>query len=174
MTRESNLTRMPQNTSLLQSTKYTFSFPNLPFLNYFVTNVNIPGISTNEVTVSTPFSDTYRHGDKLVYEPLMVNILLDEDLRVWEETHNWLTSLTFPRRFEEYAPNQSKQQFKDKYYDSILTINTNSNIANMRLKFRNCHPTSLSGLQFSTNDSELENITSSITFRYDYYDIERL
>jgi hypothetical protein len=139
-----------------------------------VTNVNIPGISTNEVTIPTPFSETYRHGDKIVFEPLVVNILVDEDLRAWEETHNWLISLTFPRRFEEYATNQSKPQFKDKYYDSILTVNTNSNLSNMRLKFRNCHPTSLTGLQFSTNDSELENITAAVTFRYDYYDIERL
>jgi len=174
MSKESSITRMPQNTSLLQTTKYTFSFPNLPFLNYFVTQVNIPGISTNEVTVATPFSETYRHGDKLVYEPLTVQILVDEDLRVWEETHNWLMSLTFPRRFEEYATNQARQQYKDKYYDSILTLNTNSNIANMRIKFRNCHPTSLTGVQFTSGDSELENITASVTFRYDYYDIERL
>lgn len=120
----------------------------------------------------TPFSDTYRHGDKLVYEPITLTVIVDEDLKVWEETHNWLKALTSPTNFEEYR--RIKSRIIPAYYDGILTINTNANIPNLRLKFRNCHPISLGSIQFSSSDSADTTILTDITFRYDYYDIERI
>ena len=102
MSIESFTTNTPQNTSLLQVNKFTFLIPDKPFLKYFCQTVSIPSVSTNEITVPTPFSNTYRHGEKLNYEPLTITAIIDEDLRVWEETYNWLKSLTRPQSFDEY------------------------------------------------------------------------
>ena len=65
MSIETLLSQTPDNTSILQSTKFTFIIPDMPFLKYFCQTVNLPSVSTNEVMVPTPFSNTYRHGDKL-------------------------------------------------------------------------------------------------------------
>jgi len=171
MTDNSLLTRIPENTNFVQQTKFTFIVPNLPFARYFCQTVNWPSVSTSEVTIPTPFSETYRHGDKLVYEPLSITFLVDEDLRVWEETYNWLVSLTNPVNFKSYFRNQ---QNKPGYYDGIMTVNTNSNLPNVRIKYYNCHPITLSGIQFSTMSSADESPTADLTLRYDYFEIERL
>ena len=166
---DTSLIQIPDNTSFLQTTKFTFVIPNLPFAKYFCQTVNFPGVTTSEALVSTPFSDTYRHGDKLTFDPLTITFLIDEDLRVWEETYIWLCTLTNPRQFKEFAP-----KFREKYYDGILTINNNANLPNLRIKFRNCHPTSLGAIQFSTMDTADITPVCDLTFRYDIFDIERI
>jgi len=172
MTTQSLITKTPENTSILQPTKFTFVIPELPFAKYFCQTVSLPGVSTSEVLVSSPFSNTYRHGDKLVYDVFSINSIVDEDLRVWEETYKWLVALTAPNDFYEYK----KTIYGDGrlYFDGILTINTNSNNPNIRIKFKNCHPTSLGGINFNTGENAEVIPTADINFRYDQFEIDRI
>lgn len=165
----------PTNTSLLQSTKFSFVIPDLPFAKYFCQSINLPGVSTNPVSVETPFSNTFRHGDKLYYDVFSINAMVDEDFRVWEETYNWLVALTFPEKFSQYARyNKTGKSKKELYYDGILTMNTNANNPNIRVKFTNCHPISLGGIQFSVMDNSNIIPTADVTFRYDMFSFERI
>jgi len=170
MTTSSILSTVPTNTSILQPTKFTFIIPELPFARYFCQTVSLPGVSTGAAEVVSPFVSTYRHGDKLVYEQFSINAIVDEDLRVWEETYNWIVSLTKPASYDQYVKNKGKEP----YHDGVLTINTNANIPNIRIKFFNCHPQSLGSIQFNTSDSAETIPTADITFRYDYFEIVRI
>lgn len=170
---ESFTTNIPQNTSLLQVNKFTFLIPDKPYLKYFCQTVSIPSVSTSEIEVPTPFSRTYRHGEKLNYDVLTITALVDEDLRIWQETYNWLKSLTRPSSFEEY-PRKSKTDRTPLYFDGYLTINTNANKPNIRIKFFNCHPTSISMINFDTKLDAETIPTCDITFRYDLFEIENL
>lgn len=172
MSNTSVLTKIPENTSFLQPTRFSFLFPELPFLRYFCQSVSIPGVSTNAVSVETPFSNTFRHGDKLNYDGLNITAIIDEDIRVWEETYNWLVALTFPKNFTEYI--RFYDDKKSPYHDGVLTINTNANIPNIRAKFTNCHPVSLGGINFDTKLDASTVITADISFRYDVFEITRL
>jgi len=175
MTTESLISNTPDNTSILQSTKFTFIIPDMPFLKYFCQTVQVPSISTSEIAIPTQFSTTYRHGEKLNFEPLTITAIIDEDLRVWEETYKWLSSLTRPQSFEQYPRKTQQQKFTvPLYYDGFLTINTNANKTNIRLKFRNCHPTVIGAINFDTKVDADTIPTADFTFRYDYYEIEHL
>jgi hypothetical protein len=172
MSNQSLITTIPENTSFLQSAKFSFLFPELPFLRYFCQSVTLPGVSTTPVGVENPFSRTYRHGDKLNYDSISITCIVDEDMRVWEETYNWLVALTFPKTFEEYVRFYNKQ--KSPYHEGILTVNTNANTPNLRIKFLNCHPISISGINFDTKVDAGFTITTDISFRYDTFEITRL
>lgn len=172
MSNQSVLTKIPENTSFLQATKFTFSFPTMPFLRYFAQTAEIPGISTSPVQVPSPFANMFRHGDTLVYDQFNITSIVDEDLRTWEETHDWLVALTKPQDYAQYIRFYNEQ--KTPYHDAVLTINTNSNIQNIRILFKNCHPYSLSGIQFDTKNNADNTIVMDVTFRYDYYEIQRL
>ena len=169
---ESFVTNTPENTSILQSTKFTFLIPDMPFLKYFCQTVSLPSVTTTEVAVATQFSTTYRHGDKLFFEPFTITAMIDEDLRLWEETYKWLQGLTRPQNWKEYI--KSKDIRAALYYDGYLTINTNANKPNLRVKFHNCHPTSIGMINFDTKVDADVIPTCDITFRYDLYEIERL
>jgi 4-hydroxyphenylpyruvate dioxygenase-like putative hemolysin len=133
--------------------------------------VQIPGVSTSAVTVSNPFANIYRHGDKLVYDQLTISAVIDEDLKTWQETYDWLLALTKPEKFEQY--NRFYDSNKKLYHDATLTLNTNANVNNIRVKFFNCHPTSISSVQFNTSDNANTILTADIVFRYDYYELFR-
>lgn len=174
MTIEALTTNTPENTSILQLTKFTFIIPDKPFLKYFCQTVQIPSVSTTEIEVPTPFSATYRHGEKLRYDPLTITALMDEDLRVWDETYGWLKSLTRPTSFDEYPRKTKRDITTPLYFDGFLTVNTNANNPNLRIKFRNCHPTSIGIVNFDTKVDADSIPTADFTFRYDYFEIERL
>jgi hypothetical protein len=170
---ESFASNTPENTSILQLTRFTFIIPDKPYLKYFCQTVSIPTVSTGAVTVATPFSNTYRHGDKLEFDALTITALVDEDMRIWEETYSWLKGLTRPSSPEEYL----RKDLQDKtplYFDGYLTVNTNANNPNIRFKFLNCHPISLGGINFDTKVNADTIPTCDITFRYDLFEVERL
>lgn len=173
MTTETLISKIPENTSILQTTKFSFVIPDLPFARYFCQTINLPGVSTNSVEVSTPFSSTFRHGDKLTYEPFSINAIIDEDLRVWDETYKWLVSMTKPTSFTEYR-NRFGTSPSQIYYDGFLTINTNANNPNIRIKFKNVHPTSVGSVQFNTAENAETIPTADIVFQYDYFEFERV
>lgn len=168
MTTNSRL--IPTNTNNLQTNKFTFIIPTLPFASYFCQSITFPGVSTSEVPVETPFSVTFRHGDKLIYDPLTITFLVDEDMRNWEETYNWMKGLTFPNNGREYT----QQKKKGLYSDGILTVNKNSQTTNIRFKFKNCHPTSMGPITFATTDDAGMIPVADLTIRYDTFEIERL
>lgn len=162
------LIQIPENTSLLQTTKFTFVIPQLPFLKYFCQTVQLPGISTTEVVQQTMFNDTYRQGQKINFDPITITSLIDEDIRVWEETYQWMVYLANPIKYGQF-----KEKFSSKFYDAMLTINTNANNPNIRVKFKNCFPTSLGTIQFATTDNADVVPVLDISFRYDYFEIDR-
>ena len=175
--------RNPKNTDLLQSTKFRLTFERLPTMTYFCQSANFPGISLTEVPRQTPFVDLYMVGDKLVYDTFNITFLVDEDLLAWTEIHDWMRGLTFPTDFKEYM-NLTKQssgaafrkEFKQKaqYSDAILTLYTNKNNANFRIKLIDIFPTNLSTIIFNTGDTAENIITAEASFRFSYYDYERI
>lgn len=174
MTTESLLTITPENTSLLQPTKFSFIIPDMPFLKYFCQTVQLPSVTTNEIQVPNQHAPIYVHGEKLNYEPLSISAIMDEDLRVWDETYKWLKALTRPQSYDQY-PRKSVRDVKTPlYFDGYLTVNTNANIPNMRIKFINCHPIAIGMVNFDTKVDADTIPTADFTFRYDYFEIQRL
>jgi hypothetical protein len=176
--------RNPSNRDILQSTKFKLNFTRLPGLTFFCQTANLPGISLSEVMRPTPFLDLYVPGEKAIYDTLNVTMLVDEDLRDWEAIHDWIRAMTFPKEFEEYAA--MKSQFRDvvsrgnagklppQYTDASMTVFTNKNNPNFRIQYKDLFPTTLGGIQFSTLDSAENIITCDATFRFSYYNLERI
>jgi len=172
-------TRNPTNKDLLQSTKFQLIFTALPGITYFCQSVNLPGVSLSEVPRNTPFIDLYVPGEKLQYDVLNITFLVDEDLRAWEQLHDWIRALTFPTDFKEYTQlpritSRSYPREQPQYADAAFTVYTNKNNPNLRFKFKDLFPTTLSSIQFNASDTADNIITADASFRFSYFNIERL
>jgi hypothetical protein len=181
------INRNPANKDLLQSTKFQVNFGMLPGVTYFCNSVNLPGISLTEIPFPTPFVDLYIPGEKAIYDTLNITFLVDEDLRAWTEMHDWIRGATFPTNFSEYLNlarvnrNASLRSLRttvdDKppvYSDATMTIYTNKNNPNFRVKFVDVFPTTVGSLSFSVGDSAENIITADATFRFSFYEYERI
>jgi hypothetical protein len=176
-------TRAPSNKDLLQSTKFRVTFDRLPGTTFFCQTANFPGVSLTEIQRPTPFVDLYVPGEKLVYDTFNITFLVDEDLRAWTEIHDWIRAMTFPTEFQEYldlkrldrAPLfRSEYKAKPQYSSAILSVYTNKNNPNFRVKFVDLFPTTLSTILFSSQDSAENIVTADATFRFSYYEYERI
>lgn len=166
------LDRNPVNTNPLQPSKYLLTFTRLDTMQYFCQEVNLPGATLGEITRVTPFIDMYSPGTKLVYNPLNVNFIVDEELQSWQNLYAWFTSIASPDGFE--SRDHSKELGTQKHLsDATLTILSAANNPIVRIKFANVFPTTISDLQFDTQLSADTIMTCNATFRYDYFLIEK-
>lgn len=177
------VTRNPSNRDLLQSTKFRLNFNNIPGVTYFCQTANLPGVSLTEVSRTTPFVDLYVPGEKLIYDPLNITFLVNEDLSDWLQIHDWIRAMTFPKDFDEYrnlknlsdaAQYRWNNRQPPQYGDATLTVYSNKNNPQIRVHYKDTFPTGLSGLQFSSLDSAENIVTGEASFRYSYYDIEKI
>jgi hypothetical protein len=70
----------------------------------------------------------------------------------------------------EMSYNKRKESTKQ----AILTVMSNQNNPKLRVKLNNIFPMSLSDLEFDTTLSAEEHITATASFRYDWFDIEKI
>ena len=172
------LISQPQNTNFLQSTRFVLAFPRISNTQYFCQEVNLPGVSMNEAIQPTPFVDLPIPGNKLIYEPLNITFIVDEELQSWIEIHDWLRAMTFPTNFGEYEnlKNLSSVSYyapKPQYSDGVLNVLSALNNLKTTIHFTDIFPTSLSAIQFNSTDTDTPTITATASFRYSWYDISK-
>jgi hypothetical protein len=161
----------PTNINPLSPVGYRFAIDNLPNTTWFVTNVNVPGLTLGEVVHSTPFMQTQVPGNDLVYDPLNVEFVIDEDLQTWREIYNWMNGLGFPDEYGQYAAQKAAGHL---YSDATLHIlNSNMN-SNYRIVFKDLFPTNISQILFDSGSADLGIIKAITTFRYLTYKYEKV
>ena len=194
MTTTSAFGRQPTKLDYASPTQFKFSIVKLPKVEFFVSNVNIPGIQLGSGTQKTPLLDMPYPGDKLTYGDLNMTFLVDENLENYREIHGWLVGLGFPRDHTEFENLQSSGNdrfpgstpqisnepgFGGKYpaskeggiySDATLTILTNKNNPVTEVRFRDTFPTSLGGLNYDQQAGDVAYLSCDITFAYKYYE----
>lgn len=156
----------PENTNFLQPTKYVLTFPEVPDMVYFCQKANVPGVSLGQALQQTPNLDLYHSGTKLTYNTFDVTFLVNENLSAWTTLYKWMVDLSSVETTYTKRKENKKQ--------AVLTVMSNQNNAKLRVKILNIFPTSLSDLQFDTTLSAEEHISATVSFRYDWFEIEEL
>ena len=191
-TETSPLNRQPTALDYSSPTQFRFLINQLPKVQYFTTEANIPGITLGEGTYNTPLKDLPLLGDKLTYDDLTITFIVDENLENYIEMHTWLTGIGFPKdrkQFSEFRGITSNMSVKTRgesndigdvrastpelamTSDSVLTILTNKNNPVVECRFADVFPTSLSGLTYSQNQTDVEYLTATVNFKYKLYEI---
>ena len=173
--------RNPSNPNFLQPNKFQLNFARSPNVQYFCQSLSVPGISMSEVPQMTPFVDIYVPGEKAIYDLLNITFLVDEELKSWIEIHDWIRAMTFPKEFAEYGKLDRLNKYTThvqtktpQYSDATVTLLSSSNTPYYKFKFYGVFPTTLSTFIMSATDSPDTVVTADATFRYMYYDIEKL
>ena len=92
---------------------------------------------------------------------------------------NAIIPIKDPSDFKNYVASETTSTGKlsainndlNQYSMITLVMNTNKNIPNKFLRFYDCFPTGISGMELESG-SETEPVVCTATFRFTYYDIE--
>lgn len=167
------------NTDLLQAAKFTISFPRLIETQFFTQSLTLPGISTVSKIQNTPMLDLPVPGDKIIYEDLVLNFLIDEELFTWTTISDWMTGTAFPHSFQEYQNLGKLSRYSGtvkhpQYADlEIASVSSASMSPKVKFRFIDAFPLSLSGINYDVRVGSDQIMTATATFKYKWYNIIR-
>lgn len=152
------MTTLTQNKNpLAVSDGFRMVFNKAPNTSYFCQNFIMPGLTVSETVVPRPQEDAYFPGDKLIYEPLTVTMLVAENMENFVEIYEWLQ-----RSVKE-------NNTRDIFDDIIVYILSSKNNINREVTFKNAFPTNIGSISFNVQDTDITYAQVDVTFRYDYY-----
>ena len=168
---------LPSNYNALSPVSFRFSIKKLPNVNFFCQSANIPDLSLGVITRPSPMRDFNTFGDNLEIGTLEISFLVDEDLANYMEIQKWMRDLTSPENFTGYNTALSNTaeglgDFGGLVSDATLHILTNAMNTNKNIQYKECFPTSLGALDFTTQDTEIATITASCSFSIADFTIE--
>ena len=132
-------------------------FPNV---EYFCTAVTLPSISMSEATVPYKGVNIGMSGDRMTFDELAIRFNVTEDMDNYIEMFNWMHNVLGDPKGESYK------------FDSTLSILTSHNNVSKELSFKDCFPTSLSAIEFSTQQTDIEYLQADVSFKYTYFEIK--
>ena len=189
-------TSQPTTYDYASPNQWRMNFDRLPLTTWFCTNANIPGVSLGEAQFPTPLSDMPISGDKLTFETLNIQFLVDEDLKNYREMWEWIVGIGFPKRHSQYANILSGSKLNDNfpgatreatsilagdkttssenpiYTDANLIFYNSKNISKVEILFKDIFPTNLGGIDLVTDSGDVEYIRVDVSFRFMYYEFK--
>ncbi|MCX8008201.1 MAG: phage tail protein [Patescibacteria group bacterium] len=170
---QSNLV-LPRGLSSLDlsnATLFKLQFSRFPNLEFSVFQVVLPGMTFGETVQPTAIYDIKLPGDKLLYDPLVVSFLVQEDFENYFEIVRWMYGLAKPITTEQ---RRELEQKKHRYSDAILTMLTNKRNPYFRFKFINCFPISISSLTLDATMVDAGPLTADVTLQFMNMESEKI
>jgi len=163
------------NRNFLSPIGFKLSLASKEKVDFFSNTAKIPGITLGTALQGTTYRILDVPGDELVFEDFSMSFLVDEDLKNYMIIHNWMTGLGFPESFQQFKDlttgEDGQEDRKLQYCDGTLHI-LNSNYRDVAtVKFKDLFPTSLTSLDFTASDNDINYFTAEVTFKYTIYNI---
>ena len=157
--------------NFLQPTGFKLVIDRAQFGNFefFASQVSHPSIDVGEAVLPFRRTDAKFPGDKIMYSQLSCDVMLDEDMKVYEELHNWLL-----RTQEGKAVNASDTQVGSTLkteYDIQMLILTSHNNQIRQIRYIDAFPTDLGSVQFQSTTAGTEYLTFTVSFRFTYFEL---
>jgi len=159
------------NINYLQPTsfKITIDRKHYPNLEYFCQSFIHPGIMLNAVDVSyRKITSIPMVGDKLTFNELLCNILIDEELNSYNEMHNWIRRILDQ---DEITPINRNSKVPPSMSDITLSILSSHNNKTKNIRYIDCIPTALTDIQFESTASGNEFLIFGASFRFSYFEL---
>jgi hypothetical protein len=165
------MAELTSNINYLQPTsfKITIDRKNFPNLEFFCQDFTHPGMIMNAVEVpfrklqSIPFV-----GDKLTFNELLANIIVDENMDAYNEMYNWMRT---------NLDNNENSRLEDAgirpptVSDIVLSILSSHNNVTKQIRYIDCMPVALTDVQFQSTASGTEFVTFGASFRFSYFEL---
>ena len=162
-----------QNRNFLSPIGFKFTLARYPKISFFSNSARIPEISLTVANQPSYLKDIDVPGDKLSFGDLNIRFLVDENMQNYVAVHNWLYGLGAPESLSQYeklidgADRDEKKAFSD---GTLHILNSNYQDVAM-IKFLDLFPVSLTSLDFTATDTDINYFTAEVSFKYTVYQI---
>jgi len=137
--------------SLLNPTQFRLVFNKIPNVQFFCQSISIPELSLAPVTQSTNLLDLFHPGEKVRHQPLFAEVLLDKEMKTYEEIYTWMKNLS--------VLHNATEGFSD--CDVIIGART--------FHFQDVWPINLAQINLNIAVPSVQAVTFGVTFEYDLF-----
>lgn len=146
--------------NFMSTDNWLLSIPGEEEMVYGVRTFTLPGMTLGNISMpSTSNIIPQLNGDKIVFDPLNLTFLVDENLKNYQKMIDWLM--------------QNSNSDIPVTKDITLTVLNNAKLTQgLAIRFVNAFPISLTAIDFDP-EGELEQVESSVTLVFDYFTVVR-
>lgn len=167
--------------NLLSPNGFKFSILKLPDVTYNLQQVTLPTMSLGDYDMTNLFATLPIPGNRLSYDPLTIQFLVDEEMRNYISIYNWMIGLGVPESFDQYKSFISAKdastldgfattsEIYKHYSTATLQILGSNNVAVKTIQFNDVFPISIESLTFQSTSTDVNYFVASATFRFSYY-----
>jgi hypothetical protein len=153
---------MSQNQyNIAYATNYRLEFLENPNLNYFIQSAQLPGVSAIGVTTPYKKANIYMQADRIEFDPLSINFLVDETFENYMFLHNWMMR------------DITKETPPTWHRDATLHILTANKTPNLMIHFHGLFIQMIGSLDFESAVGDTSPLNCQATFRYQDFIIEK-
>ena len=145
------MAQLTENFNYLQPTSFKLVLDrrNYPNLEFFCQTITHPGIILNPVELGIPrLAGLPIPGESLTFNELSTNIILDENLKGYEEMYNWILRLVNTNIGSGGRGSIYTDKDVPTYADITLSILSSHNNQTKQIRYLDCIPTSLGDIVF--------------------------
>ena len=155
------------NQKYLQRNGYQLIIPKFPYTEFHATNFNFPSIILPTASFENPFLKAPLAGEKMVYEPMTINFLVDEEMRNYKEIHKWMSSISFDTDNKKFTTYEGRTEYQPLGEQDIkVAILSAKGNPKEYITFYDAIPTMLSGFDMSQQDASTEYVMASVSFEF--------
>lgn len=151
----------------------------VPGVAFYAQDFNLPSIEM--VTPSdyqTPFADIPMTGTNMRFEPLRISFIVNENFLNYKSVVDWLFGIVAPENDSQFINQINKKaalfphsrNVESMLKSDIHVIGLNSDRESVCVvNFMDCFPVNLSGLEWSSKDTNVNYLKATVTFKYTLY-----
>lgn len=165
------------NRNFLSPIGFRFTLSKYPKVSFFSSKANIPGINFGVAIQPNPYRDLPIPGDKLEYDDLRLEFLVDENMDNYLSIYNWLIGLGYPQSMTQIDDlvtdsRYNKKEIINLYSDATLEVLNSNYNTSMKIHFKDIFPTSLNTLDFDSTQRDYTYFTGVVTFKYTIFEVQ--
>jgi hypothetical protein len=168
------LDRDPISTNLTSPFSWVFNMKRTPSLSYFCQAVKLPDVILDAPGAPSPSILVPEVPDHIKYSDITLNFIVDINFQNWQEILNWMRGITDPSGKGiiytelEKAPQTSPYTL----FSDVSVIQLDSqNQPLLFWTFKRCIPVHLTGPKYDATLTDVNYLTSEVTFRITNFEI---
>lgn len=175
---ENTLSTASTQYNFLKNSQFQLVIPRLPNVAFYTVDTGIPSMSVDNPSMASPFKPIPMTGETASFDDLTVNFIVDYKLNNYYEIYQWLRGYSRVNDYQNMRdyikqnngnPNVVSEHNLTSDIQLVIMCDKGGEAA--RVEFKDAFPVSLGGLDVTTKVTDVEYLTATVVFKYNYYEI---
>ena len=166
----------PKNKNFLNPINFAFLLKRAPYTEFFIQKIAIPNIVLDYIDSPSPQLRLPISASHVDFGTLNVTFKIDEEMTNYFEIYNWIVAIGYPFNQQAYAALKANAAASGESLISDISVIIMDGLKNpnYEIVFTNAFPIQLGEISFEATDQDVNFVTTTASFKYSYFTVNKL